>query len=84
MEAKMCNLEKLIQKMADNVSTLLKKLDMDKNQDSPSVVDSHGPSKRTRAHSKKTDDTTKKDEVKAMVENMQMLVDQALDLTKTM
>ena len=30
LEAKMCNLEKLIKQMADNVSTLLKKLDMDK------------------------------------------------------
>ena len=51
--------------------------------DSPPVVDSQGPNKCTRAHSKKIDDTTKKDEVKAMVENMQMLAGQALDLTKT-
>ena len=70
--------------MVDNVYTLLKKLDMDKGQDSPPVVDSQGPNKRTRARSKKIDDTAKKDEVKAMAKNMQMLVDQALDLIKTM
>ena len=58
-------------------------MDMDKGQDSPPVVDSQGPSKRTRAHSKKIKDTSKRDEVKAMVENMHMLADQALDLTKT-
>ena len=46
------------------------------------MVDSQGPKKHTRAHSKKTEDIAKRDEVKAMVENMQMLVDQALDLTK--
>ena len=45
--------------------------------------DCYGPNKRTRAHSKKFEDTAKRDEVKAMVENMQMLTDQALDLTKT-
>ena len=69
--------------MANNVSTLLKKLDMDKGQDSLPVVDSQGPSKRTRTHSKKTEDTAKKEEVKAMAENMQMHADQALDPIKT-
>ena len=53
MEAKMRNLEKLIKQMAKNVSTLLKKLEMDKGQDSPQAVDSQGPSKHTRDHSKK-------------------------------
>ena len=62
----MCNLEQLIKQMGYNVSTLLKKLDMHKGQDSPSVVDSQGPNKCTRGHSKKIDDTTKKDEVKAL------------------
>ena len=70
LEAKFCNIEKIIKQLADNLSTLLKKMDMDKGQDSPLVVDSQGPRKRTRAYSKKTDDTAKKDEVKAMVENM--------------
>ena len=83
LEAKFCNIEKIIKQLADNLSTLLKKMDMEKSQDSPPVVDSQGPNKRTRAHSKKTEDTAKRDEVKAMVENMQMLADQALDLTQT-
>ena len=82
MEAKMCNLEKLIKKMVDNVSTLPKKLDMDKGHDSPQAVDSQGPNKHIGAYSKKTDDTGKKDEVKAMAKNMQILVDHALDLIK--
>ena len=83
LEAKFCNIEKIIKQLANNFSTLLKKMDMEKSHDSPPVVDSQGPSKCTRAHSKKTEDTAKRDEVKAMVENMQMLVDRALDLTKT-
>ena len=70
LEAKFCNIEKLIKQLADNLSTLLKKMDKEKNQDSPPVGDSYAPSKRTRAHSKKTEDTAKRDEVKAMVENM--------------
>ena len=82
MKARMCNLEKLIKQMTDNVSTLLKKLDTNKGQDSPQAIDSQGPNKHTRAHSKKIDDIGKKDEVKAMAENMQILVDQALDLIK--
>ena len=72
MEAKMSNLEKLIKQMANNVSTLLKKLDTDKGQDSPQAANSQGPSKHIRAHSKKIEDTGKKDEVKAMAENMQI------------
>ena len=70
MEAKMSNLEKLIKQMAENVSTLLKKLEMEKGQDSPQAVEIQGPSKRTRAHSKKIEDTGKKDEVKPVAENM--------------
>ena len=42
-----------------------------------------GPRKRTRAHSKKIEDIGKKDEVKAVAKNMQILVDQALDLIKS-
>ena len=82
MEAKICNLEKLIKQMVDNVSTLLMKVDTDRGQASPQVVESQGPSKRTRAHSKKTDASGKKDEVKVMADNMKILDDQALDLMK--
>ena len=40
MEAKICNLEKLIKQMVDNVSTLLMKVDTDRGQASPQVVES--------------------------------------------
>jgi len=75
MEAKMRKLEKLIRKMVENVSTLFKKLEMDKGQDSPQAIDSQGPNKRTRDHSKKIEDTGKKDKLKAVAENMQILAD---------
>lgn len=82
LEAKIYNLEKLIKQLADNVSILPKNLDKDKGQNSPQKADSQGPSKCTRAHSKKTD-TRVKDEVKTVVDNMHILADQALDLIKT-
>lgn len=82
MEAKISNLEKLIKQLADNVGTLIKKLDMDKGQNSPQKANCQGPNKCTRAHSKKTDDTGTKDEVKAVANNMQILANQALDLIK--
>lgn len=82
MEAKIGNLEKLIKKLVDNVGTLIKKLEMDKGQNSPQEADYQGPSKCTKAHSKKTDNMGKKDEVKAVVDKMQILVDQVLDLIK--
>ena len=42
-----------------------------------------GPRKHTCAHLKKNEDVSKKDEVKAIAENMQILVDQVVDLIKT-
>ena len=62
---------------------MLKKLEIEKGEDSPQAVEIQGSSKRTRAHSKKFEDMGKKDEVKAVVENMHILVDQALDLIKS-
>ena len=61
----------------------MKKLDNVKGQDSPQRGDSQGPSKRTRAHSKKVEEMSKMDEVKNVVANMHILADQALDLIKT-
>ena len=69
--------------MADNVSNLLKRNEIDKGQDSSLVAESQGPSKHTCAHSKKNEEVSKKDEVKASAENMKTLVDQAVDLIKT-
>ena len=47
------------------------------------VTENQGPSKRTRAHSKKVRDANKMEDMKAIVENMHILVDQAADLLKT-
>ena len=66
--------------MADNVSSLLKKVEKDKGQASPTVTDNQGPSKHTRAHSKKVGDVSKVEDMKATAENMHILVDQAADL----
>ena len=65
------------------MGNILKQFENDKGQDSPPVAEMQGPSKRTRAHSKKNDDVSKKDEVKAAAENMQILADQVVDLIKT-
>ena len=83
MDTKLGELEKLFKHMADNVGNLLKRNEIDKGQDSPLGVAIQGPSKRTRAHSKKNEEASKKDEVKVGVENMQTQVDQAVDLIKT-
>lgn len=94
LETKLNNIEKMIKKMANNnsnslktmtgnISSLLKKLEQEKGQDSPSVVDNQGPSKQTWAHSKKNEDMNKMEEVKAIAENMHILVDQDVDLIKT-
>lgn len=61
---------------------LTKKLETDKGQNSPQVDECQGPSKRTKDHSKKADDTGKEDEVMTVVDNMQILADQAMDLIK--
>ena len=61
MEAKMSNLEKLVKQNVENVSTLLKKLEIEKGWDSPQAVESQDPSKCTRAQSKKIEHMGKKD-----------------------
>ena len=61
--------------MVENVSTFLKKNEAGKDQDSPLGVDSQGPSRRTRAHSKKIEETSRKDEAKDVAEMMHSLVD---------
>ena len=47
------------------------------------MAENQSPSKCTRAHSKKNEDVSKMDEVKAVAENMHILVDQAVDLINT-
>ena len=54
-----------------------------KDQDSPLGVDSQGPSRHTRAHSKKIEETSRKDEAKDAAEMMHSLVDQAVNLINT-
>ena len=69
--------------MADNVGSLVKKLEQDTGHDSPSAVNNQGPRKCTWAHSKKNEEMNKMEEVKATIENMHILVDQATDMIKT-
>ena len=94
LEARMGNMEKITKKMVDhnsnilktmvdNVSSLLKKVYQDKGHDSPSMIENQGPSKSTRDHSKKARDVKKMEDMKAIVENMHILADQAADLLKT-
>ena len=80
LETKLGNLDKLFKQLADNVSNLLKRNESDKGQDSPPGAKTQGPIKCTRAHSKKNEEVSKKEKVKVVAENMQTLVDQALDL----
>ena len=47
------------------------------------MAENQGPSKRTWAHSKKNEDASKMEEVKAVAENMNILVDWAVDLIKS-
>ena len=65
------------------MSNLLKRNEFDKGQDSPLGEKTQEPSKCTCAHSKKNEEVSKKDEVKATAKNMQTLVDQAVNLIKT-
>ena len=82
MKAKLGNLKNLFKQMADNVGNILKLLEHDKGQDSPLMVENQGPIKLSRAHSKKNEEVSKMDEVKAVAENMHILADQAIDLIK--
>lgn len=95
LDAKVNNIEKMIKKMidnnsnalknmADNVSSLLSKHEQDKGQDSFTIAENQGPSKYTRAHSKKNEEKKRMEEVKATAENMDILVDQAVEMLKTM
>ena len=83
LETKLGNMDKQLKQLVDNVTNFLKKNEADKGQDSPPRADSQGPSKRTRAHSKKIEETSKKDEVKATAKTMHSLVDQAMNLINT-
>ena len=86
LEVRMGNIEKMIKNMAewnsnilktvvDNDSKLLKKVEQDKGHDSPIVTNNQGPSKNTRAHSRKARDASRVEEMKATIENMHILVD---------
>lgn len=61
--------------MVDNVGNLLKLLEREKGQHPPPMAENQGPSKCTRAHSKKNEEVNKMDEVKAIAENMHILAD---------
>ena len=83
LETRLGNMDKQLKKMVDSVTNFLKKNEVDKGQDSPPGVDSQGPSMHTQAHSKKIEETNKKDEVKATIETMHSLVDQVVNLINT-
>ena len=95
--ARVSNMKKMIKKLADqncnilktmanNFNTLLNKMDQAKGLDSFDVIKNQGPSKHTRANSKKNEgvEVKKLDEMKATVKNMNILVDQAADLLKNL
>ena len=97
MDARVGNLEKMVKKLADqnctilktvadNFNTLLNKFEQGKGQDSKVMKEDQGPSKRTRDDSKKNEGVEENnlDDMKAYVENMNILVDQAVDLLKTL
>ena len=69
--------------MVDNFNSVLKKFEQDKGHDSLIVIENQGPSKCTRAHSKKGGVLNKMEEMKATAENMHILVDQATNMLKT-
>ena len=69
--------------MVENITNFLKKNEANKGQDSPLGVDSQGPSMRTRSHSKKIEETSRKDKVKAAAETMHSLVDKVVNLINT-
>ena len=96
MDNKVINMEKTVKKLADrncsilknvadNINTLLNKFEQGKGQDSKDMKDDHRPSKRTKANSKKIEvvEAKEMDDLKACVENMNILIDQAANLLKT-
>ena len=83
LESRLGNMDKQLKQMVENVTTFLKKNEAGKDHDSPLGADSQGPSMRTRAHSKKIEETSRKDEVKAAAKTMHSLVDQAMNLINT-
>lgn len=96
-EARVSNMEKTIKNlgdkncnilktMADNFNTLLNKMDQARGLDFSVVNKDQGPSKHTRANSKKNagGGVKKLEEMKATIENMNILADQAADLLKTL
>ena len=83
IESRLGIMDKQIKQMVENVSTFLKKNEAGKDQDSPLGADSQGPSRRNRAHSKKIEETSRKDKAKDAAEMMHSLVDQAVNLINT-
>ena len=83
IETRLGNMDKQLKQLVDNVTNFLKKNEVDKGQDSPPGADSQGPRKRTQAHSKKIEETSKKDEVKVVAKTMHTIVDQVLNLINT-
>ena len=83
LKTRLGNMEKQIKHLQDSVSKFKKKIESVKGQDSPLEVDPQGPCKRTHAHSKRIEEFSKKDEGNIGDDNMQTLVDQAVDLIKS-
>ena len=78
-----CSIPKIV---FDNFNTLLNKMDQAKGLDSSIVNEDQELSKHTRANSKKNvgGEVKNLDEMKATMENMNILVDQVADLLKTL
>ena len=83
LESRLGNMDKQLKQMVENVSTFLKKTEAGKDHDSPLGTDSQGPSMCTKAHSKKIEETSRKDEAKDVAEMMHSLVDQVVNLINT-
>ena len=83
LETQLGNMEKQVKHLLDSVSKNGKKVESVKGKDSPPTVASQGPCKRTRAHSKRIEETSKKDKENIAAVNMQTLVNQAVDLIKS-
>lgn len=84
----MVNIEKMVKKLAnyncsimktvtDNINTLLNKFEQGKGQGSKEVKDDQGPSKCTKANSKKIEGVEAKemDDLEASTKNMNILSD---------
>ena len=91
------SIESVLKKMADqsrvvlratiyNIKILLENLERNRKGQGSTDKEDQGPSKQTQANMKKVEESKEKelDELKALAANMNILVEQAVDLLKTM